>query len=40
VHAMLWISSSSFKADIHKLAGDNQPQKSHLADFKTHFIKV
>jgi hypothetical protein len=29
LYAMLRISSSSFEADIHKLAGDIQPQKSH-----------
>jgi hypothetical protein len=29
LHAMLRISSSSFEADVHKLAGDIQPQKSH-----------
>jgi hypothetical protein len=40
LYAMLRISSSSFEADIHKLAGDIQPQKSHWADSKTHFIKV
>jgi hypothetical protein len=40
MQAMLRISSSSFKADIHKLAGDIQLQKSHYSDFKTHFIKV
>jgi hypothetical protein len=40
LHAMLRISSSSFEADIHKLAGGIQPQKSHSADFKTHFMKV
>jgi hypothetical protein len=40
LYALLRISSYSFEADIHKLAGDIQPQKSHYADFKMHFIKV
>jgi hypothetical protein len=40
LHAMLRISSSSFEADIHKLAGNIQPHESHLSDFKTYFIKV
>jgi hypothetical protein len=40
LRALLRISSYSFEADIHKLAGDIQPQKSHYADFKMHFIKV
>jgi hypothetical protein len=40
LHALLRISSYSFEADIHKLAGDIQPQKSHSANFKMHFIKV
>jgi hypothetical protein len=29
LNAMLRISSSSFEADIHKLAGGIHPQKSH-----------
>jgi hypothetical protein len=40
LYAMLWISSSSFKADIRKLASDIQPQNSHLTDSKKHFIEV
>jgi hypothetical protein len=37
---MLGTSCSIFKADIHKLAGHIQIEKSHYANFKTHFNKA